>query len=91
MEIIKKKIIKFYAEWCNPCKTYGPVVEKYAKENGFEFQSVDIDTDEGMKLCRTYGVRGVPTTVVERGYLIKKASGALNKQQLDELVSHGLV
>lgn len=53
------KIIVFSAAWCSKC---GPYKEQL-KKAGIEFDSVDVDDNEDM--AASYGVRGLPTTVIE--------------------------
>jgi thioredoxin 1 len=52
-------ILKFYAEWCNPCK----VLEKTLQELKAEYKSIDVDTKEGEDLAEMYNVRNVPTLI----------------------------
>ena len=58
-----KKVIKFYADWCGPCKTYAPIFEGVTKEyDDIEVLNVNIDKDtEG--LAAEYKVRSIPHTV----------------------------
>jgi len=60
-----KKVIKFYATWCGPCKVYGKtwdkVVEKYSGQ--VEFVNVDIETDT-TGLAAQFKVKGIPHTVL---------------------------
>jgi len=50
-------IIKFFAEWCGPCKALSPLVDKVFGS----VTEVDIDTPEGAKIAEKYRIRGVPT------------------------------
>ena len=82
------KVIKFYANWCGPCKVYAKtfdkVVEKY--EGQVEFVSINVDEDtEG--LAATHNVRSIPHTVLvkEDGTVIPK-TGNLSSVELEELV-----
>ena len=60
-----KRVIKLSAGWCGPCKQYAPVFDRVTENlEGWEVLSLDIDTDEGEKLAKDLGVRGVPATVV---------------------------
>ena len=39
------KVIKFYADWCGPCKTYAPVFDKVVKELNVEYENINVDKD----------------------------------------------
>jgi len=52
----------FSAKWCGPCKVFKPVMEELSQE-GYFIQF--IDGDEEMKLANQYGIRSIPTTVIE--------------------------
>jgi thioredoxin len=51
-------IVKFYADWCGPCKQLAPVVERLTKELGVTLVSVNID--ENPELAQQFGVRSIP-------------------------------
>ena len=84
-----KQVIKFYANWCNPCKMYGPIFEKVKQElqnEEFTFQEVNVEQDTE-NLSAKYKVRGIPHTVVlEDGEEIKSQSGAIEEIQLREFI-----
>lgn len=83
-----KKLIKFYATWCGPCKIYAKtwdeVVPKY--QDQIEVVNIDIDTDT-TGLAIQYKIKSVPTTVLVRedGSEIKK-TGRLSAEELTELI-----
>lgn len=77
-----KRLLDFYAEWCQPCKMQGPVIDELKKE-GFNVKKVDIDTEE--ELTSKYGVMSIPTMiVVENGKEIKRFMGVQSKATLVE-------
>jgi thioredoxin len=51
-------IVKFYADWCGPCKQLAPVVESLTKELGVVLVSVNID--ENPEMAQQFGVRSIP-------------------------------
>lgn len=51
-------IVKFYADWCGPCKQLAPVVESLTKELGVVLVSVNID--ENPEMAQKFGVRSIP-------------------------------
>ena len=56
-------ILDFYADWCNPCKSLAPVLDKVASERGIDVVKVNIEDDEE-ELSVRHGVRNIPTVVV---------------------------
>ena len=83
-----KKVIKFYAEWCGPCKVYGPTFERVKQQlqEGIEFVEVNVENDPD-NLAGEFKVRGIPLTVVlEDGEKIKEKSGRLSEAELKELI-----
>lgn len=70
-----RKLLKFYADWCGPCKLMKPVVDKIAEEH--DLKLIEINVDEQMNVANKYGVRAVPTLVLlENGEEIARTSGA---------------
>ena len=56
------KVIKFYADWCGPCKTYASVFDKVVKELNVEYENINVDKDT-TGLAAKYKVRSIPLTV----------------------------
>lgn len=83
-----KKIIKFYATWCGPCKIYGITWDKVVPDyqDQIDFINIDIDKDTA-GFAAKYKVSSVPTTVLirEDGSELKK-TGRLSAEQLTELI-----
>lgn len=83
-----KKVIKFYATWCGPCKVYGKTWDKVAEkyDGQVEFVNIDIEKDT-TGLAAKYKVKSIPHTVLikEDGTEIAK-SGRIAQEELEELV-----
>jgi len=65
-EIIEKNdiiIIDFWAPWCGPCKSFGPVYEKVSDEYR-EVVFGKVNTEEQQALAGHFQIRSIPTTVV---------------------------
>jgi len=75
------KIKYFGASWCEPCKSYWPIVSNNSLTLNIEKIDVDNDPDEAAK----YGVRGVPTIVLlhEDGEALAVKQGVMSKTALD--------
>jgi len=72
--------IKFFnAKWCGPCKQMKPHIDELISE-GYNIQSIDVD--EQPELAQQFGVRGVPTLVVNGNSIV----GYRDKNQIKEAV-----
>jgi len=56
----------FSAPWCNPCRSFGLIVEKICQQTGTKLVKIDISTSEGEMLALTEGIRGVPTIILSK-------------------------
>ena len=54
------QLLKFYAEWCGPCK----MMNAWLAKHECEIEIVDVDVDQNKELCQKYNIRGVPTLVL---------------------------
>ena len=83
-----KQVIKFYADWCNPCKVYGPTFDRVKQDlqDIVEFKEVNIENDPD-NLSGEYKVKGIPTTILlEDGVVKKSQSGRMEEIQLREFI-----
>ncbi|MEU8684856.1 tetratricopeptide repeat protein [Streptomyces sp. NPDC048611] len=84
-------VIDFWAEWCEPCKQLGPLLERLAGEYAGKFVLAKIDVDTNQALFQQFGVQGIPAVfAVVAGQPIPLFQGAAPESQirqvLDELV-----
>lgn len=84
MERVNKvQLYYFSAEWCMPCKNYGPIVERVCAQTGTELVKFDISTPEGEQLATAEGVRGVPTVILSKdGYWQDTRQGVMSESGL---------
>lgn len=86
-------LVDFWAAWCGPCKTLGPILEKLANEYNGAFRLAKVDVDKEPQLASAFQVRSIPTVfLVKGGQLVDGFPGALPEGQLREfLTHHGIV
>ena len=77
------KTMKYFsATWCGPCKTFKPIMNEISGE-GYSVQFIDID--QSQDLAAKYGVRSVPTVVIEEnGIEVDRFIGSIPKQMVLE-------
>jgi putative thioredoxin len=82
-------LLDFWAEWCGPCKTLGPILEKLAGEFGGAFRLAKVDVEAEQELGAAFQIRSIPTVVlVKDGQLVDGFQGALPEGQLREFLKH---
>ena len=54
-------LVDFWADWCGPCRTLAPVLEKLADEFQGRFLVVKVDTDREQEVASQFGIRSLPT------------------------------
>jgi putative thioredoxin len=53
-------VVDFWAEWCAPCRTLGPILERLAREYDGKFLLVKANTEELPQIASAFGVRSIP-------------------------------
>ena len=77
--------VEFSAEWCAPCRVFGPIVEQAAQDYGARLRFYQMDGDASPATMVRYGVRSLPTLLVFRdGELVERIVGAVPKTTLRE-------
>ena len=53
------KVIKFHADWCGPCKNYGPIFDKVTNRltGDWKVEKYNIESPEGSEIAVAYGVK----------------------------------
>jgi len=77
------KTMKYFsAVWCGPCKAFKPIMNEIAGE-GYSIEFIDVDQEQNK--ATKYGVRSVPTVVIEEnGIEVDRFVGSMSKQQVLE-------
>lgn len=80
-------VLKFWADWCGPCKGFAPVVEQLETENpGLVFGSVNVDTET--KLTSMFGITSIPSLVfLGNEGQVELFSGAASKSTVQQFLT----
>jgi thioredoxin 1 len=80
-------LVDFWAAWCGPCRTVGPVVEELAGEYKGKIKVAKLDVDSNKEIATKYGVRGIPTLMLFKdGQVVDQIVGAVPKSRIKELL-----
>lgn len=79
-------LVDFWAEWCGPCKMFGPIFEESSNENP-DVTFAKVDTEAQQQLAGALQIMSIPTLMIFRdGIQLFSQAGALPKNALDDLL-----
>jgi thioredoxin len=84
-------VVKFYADWCAPCKVVAPTVERLAEiyDGRVNFLSVDIEAEPSV--AAAYAITTLPTIVLfKHGQPVARESRQLTTRALTQLIENNL-
>lgn len=80
-------VADFWAEWCGPCKRFGPIFEEIASTHASKAKFVKVNVEEAEDIASELGVQAIPTTVFfKNGREVDRVTGLLSKDQLVQKV-----
>ena len=71
-------LVDFWAEWCGPCKTLSPLLERITDEADGAFELAKVDVDANQELSTQFMIQSIPTVIaIRNGKEVDRFSGAL--------------
>ncbi len=84
-------VVDFWADWCAPCKTLMPLLEKLADEYQGDFLLAKVNADEQQMITSQFGVRSLPTVVIMKdGQPVDGFAGAQPETAIREILDKHL-
>ena len=84
-------LVDFWATWCGPCRSIGPIVEELAESFSGRVKVTKLNVDENPATPGQYGVRGIPTLILFKdGKVFDQIVGAVPKARLVAMVEKAL-
>ena len=80
-------LVDFWADWCGPCKQFGPIYEEASNKNS-DITFGKVDTEAEQALAGAAGITSIPTLMAFRdGILVFSQPGALPAPALEEVIT----
>ncbi len=85
-------VVDFWAPWCGPCKTVGPIIEELSEEYKGKVSFYKVNTDEEQELGAAFGIRSIPSLLfIPKDGQPKMTVGALPKDAMKEAIEKELL
>jgi len=80
-------LVDFWAPWCGPCQTQGPIIDELSKSVGAKAKVFKVNVDDNTELASQYGIMSIPALkVFVNGEVVEELVGVHSKEQLMEVI-----
>src|SRR5829696_3633044 len=81
-------VVDLWAEWCGPCRTLGPVLERVVAETGGQVELVKVDIDHNPQVAASFAVQSIPAVfAISNGKVVDSFIGAVPEASVREFVA----
>jgi thioredoxin 1 len=78
-------LVDIWAEWCNPCKTISPIVDKVSADYHGKVKVGKLEADLNREIASQLGIRNIPTLLVYKdGEIVDKLVGSVQEEKITE-------
>jgi thioredoxin 1 len=87
----KPVLVDFWAEWCAPCRTLAPTLERLAENYGNDITFAKVNVDELPDVAIQYGIRSIPTLLLLRmGKVVEQLVGTRPYEDLARILDQNV-
>ncbi len=84
-------MVDFWAEWCGPCRTLGPVIESLAGQYEGKVSIAKVDVDSNQQIAMKYGIRSIPTVMLfDKGQVVSNFIGVRPRGDYEQAIDEVL-
>lgn len=88
----KPVLLDFYADWCGPCQTLLPTVEKLAEKYEKDIEVRKVNVDKNPQLAQQFRVRSIPALFVLKDKKVEKSLvGLQSEHALEKVIQEFLI
>jgi thioredoxin 1 len=81
-------LVDFYADWCGPCQSMQPVIEKLASEWAGKVKVIKINIDRNQAVAAQFNVRSIPTFILfKEGNVAWRHTGMASANEISKVLS----
>lgn len=85
-------LLRFTADWCRPCKAFGPIADSFANDLPEGWSYMVVDADQHPVLMSYHKIASIPTMILlEDDVEVMRVTGATTKEQLTKIFLDGRV